>query len=125
MPSRRPLERLAFLAGEVVGLGLQVLGRQVRPQHGPDLSRLGQVGEQTEQPHEHPVAVHRRVPVVRSVERRVEGLRALHVGRPGHDVLGLVRVLLAQSLEGQPGECRCLLPGQDGRRLARVTWLVT
>jgi hypothetical protein len=44
----------------------------------------------------------------------VQGLRALHVGRTAEDVLRLVRVLLLDGHERQPGERGGPLAGQLG-----------
>ena len=53
-----------FPCGKVIGLDFQVLDRQVGRHCGPDLTRFGQVGEEMEQPRQHPMTVHGRVPIV-------------------------------------------------------------
>ncbi len=112
-PTVGPLERLAVLAGEVVGFepsGFRPSGE--RRSTARISARSFRSGNSAEQPHEHPVAVHRRVPVVRAVKRRMERLRAPSRRPAREDMLGLVGIFLAEPLESQPGERRRLLPVQ-------------
>ena len=54
--------------------------------------------------HEQPVHVHRRVPVVAAVERRMQRARWARVAVTGQHVIGLVRVRLLDIGERDPGE---------------------
>src|SRR5262249_37711008 len=90
-------------------LSRHVFGREMCSEHTSDLVTLTQVGKAPVQANEHPVAMHGRMPVVAAVKRGVQGLRSLNIGRPAHDMVGLVRVLPVDSLERKPGERRGLL----------------
>ena len=48
-PAVGSLERLALLSTEIVGLGFQILGREMGGQNGADLGSLGQVRKKLEQ----------------------------------------------------------------------------
>ena len=80
-PAVGPLERLAVGLGQVIGLGPEVLRRQVLPQYGPDRLSFGQFGELAQQPDQHPMAVDRGMPVERAIEGRMLGPRPLDVAR--------------------------------------------
>ena len=68
-PAVGPFKGLVVRLGEVVGLGLEILSDQMLRQDDADLPTFRQVGEQSQQTYQHPMAVDRRVPVERSVER--------------------------------------------------------
>ncbi len=59
----------------------------------------GEVRERLEQSHEHPVPVHRGVPVVAAEKRRMEIARHLRVRRRIEDMLRLVRELAVNARE--------------------------
>ena len=98
-PAVGPLERLSDCGAEVVGLGLA----GSRPSGGrPSTARISlllrQVGEQAQQPHEHPVAVDGRMPVEAAVERRVQCPRVFTSSGPSRTCPGLLGYSLPMPL---------------------------
>src|SRR5207248_3150298 len=117
-PSVCALERLTTRRAEVFDFGTDVCVRDVRAECVANLLRFGEVWVESQEAREQPVAVHGRVPVVAAVERWVQSARRLHLSGVVHDVLDLVRELLADAAQRKSREARSLLAAE--RELAAL-----
>ena len=87
-----------------------LLGREQRLRQRRDLGRLGHVGKQPPQPVELPPAMAATVPVEAAVKDRVQRPRRLHVVRPGHHMVELVRPFARDVPQRQPRKRRAPAP---------------
>jgi hypothetical protein len=88
----------------VCNLGLNVFRREVCVERISYALRLGQSGKHLQQTDQHPVTVHRRMPVVTTVKSRMQSLRALYLARVVDDVFGLIRKLSRDTLQRERRE---------------------
>ena len=112
-PAIGALEALPVRLLPVIDLDRDVRRREVLVERRADARRLGERGKLPQEPHQHPVAVHRRVPVEAAIERRVQGSGRLHLGGVVHHVIELVGIFLLYAIEREPREAA------GGRRVER------
>src|SRR6185503_1782921 len=98
-PTIRALERLAVWLLQVCNFSANVFGGEVRGERGAYLSRLRQVRKCFQQSNQHPVSMHRRMPVVTTVESRMQDLWTADLTRIVDDMLGLIRKLSTHALQ--------------------------
>jgi len=102
-PAIGPLERAAVRAREICHFRGNRVGREMAVEERVDRESARQIGKAAAQPHEHPVHVHARMPVVAAVEGRMKTPRRERIGVGGHDVIELVRILAVDVRERHVG----------------------
>ena len=105
-PPVRPLESGATRAIEKRQLLSDVRGGEVALEPRLDRGPLRDIPVQKEEPRQQPVHVHRRMPVVAAVERRVQHARAPFHIRPGEKLVEAARVRAPDVVERHARECR-------------------
>ncbi len=114
-PAIGPLERAAVRAREISHFRGNRVGREMAVEERVDRESAGQIGKAAAQPHEQPVHVHARMPVVAAVEGRMKSPRRERIGVGRHDVIELVRILAVDVRERQFREARDVGKSSVGR----------